>query len=269
MKALATVLLICALHLPALAGESATNSLWFPVGEKLTYKLKWGFITVGRGEVSSEWIEYDGKRMIALRAKARTSAIVARVYPVDDDIESIVDPKTFLPVKYTQRLREGKHVRNESTIFDHDAKLATWTSKLDMSSKVIPIEKGTRDVLSLLYFMRRTGIKPGEAKSFRVLVDDKIFDLKLKGIEYDHVRVRKKGKLRCMRIQPDAKFGGIFSRKGEVRMWFTDDKRRICTAVRGKVPMVSLKAQLLSVDGPESETWPDAELKKKKKKKRE
>ena len=82
------------------------KDLWFPVGETMEYKLYWGIIPVGRAELRTFWDTKDGTNVVVIRATARTTAVVAAIYPVEDIIESTVDPETFLPLKYTQHLRE-------------------------------------------------------------------------------------------------------------------------------------------------------------------
>ena len=67
------------------------EELWFPVGEKLTYKLYWGIIPVGSAEFDSRWVMHDGKPRLSLQLRARTNKVVKRLFPVDDRIESIVD----------------------------------------------------------------------------------------------------------------------------------------------------------------------------------
>ena len=85
----------------------ATNDLWFPVGEKLVYRLYWGIIPVGTCEMCTQWIEVEGKTLLSIKATAKTTYVVSKIYPVDDYIETRVNPATFLPVEYVQKLREG------------------------------------------------------------------------------------------------------------------------------------------------------------------
>lgn len=234
----------------ARAAPAMTNDLWFPVGEKLLYKLYWGIIPVGRAEMTTTWVEEDGRHLIALRATARTTSIVAKIYPVDDFIESVVDPETFLPLRYVQRLKEGRHLRHDKTIFDHKARKAYWESGLDRSANEIEIAPDSRDVLCLIYYMRSKGFEVGQETKFRVLVNEKLYDLKVIGVKYEKIRVRGLGRLRCLKVEPKAGFGEIFVRKGRIQLWFSDDERHICTRMTAKVPLASIKAILVGVEVP-------------------
>lgn len=230
------------------AGQE-TNNLWFPVGEKLVYRLYWGIIPVGTAEFTTQWLGQDEDKLLVLRGVARTTSIVAKIYPVEDFLESTVDPKTFLPVRYVQRLKEGRHFRNDETIFDHNSGRAYWISHKDGTRNEIEIDADTRDALSLVYWMRAKGFKKGQKERFRVLVDEKLYELYVTGLEYQDVEVPGMGAVRCLLVEPKARFGQIFARKGRVHLWFSDDDRHICAKMRGVVPLASVKAILMAIEG--------------------
>ncbi|MBN1556622.1 MAG: DUF3108 domain-containing protein [Lentisphaerae bacterium] len=232
-----------------------TNAFWFPVGERLRYRLYWGFIPVGTAELESAWTEFEGRPHLALRAWARTTAILSAIFPVDDRVESIVDPETFLPVQYEQILNEGRHHRHDLFTFDHAGRKAYWRSLLKERSRIVDIGPDTRDVLTLLYAMRAEGLSVGEQRMFRVVVDEKLYDLFVEGLEYEILEAAGAGDVRCLKVEPQAQFGGIFVRKGRVQAWFTDNARRICVRMTGRVPVASVKAVLTEVGGPGASAW--------------
>ena len=235
--------------------NAPTNTFWFPMGERLTYRLYWGFIRVGSAVMETAWTEIDGRPYLAIRASARTTAILSAIYPVDDRIESIVDPDTFLPIRYEQRLNEGRHHRHDLFTFDHAGRKAYWRSLLKERSRVVDIGPDTRDVLTLLYAMRGEGMAVGEERTFRVVVDEKLYDLLVKGLRCEDIKVHKVGRVRCLKVVPEAKFGEIFVRKGRVQAWFTDNPRHICVRMSGQVPVASVKAILVGVGGPDADGW--------------
>lgn len=228
----------------------------FPVGEKLEYKLYWGIIPVGRAEFQTFWDTLDGKTVIVIRATARTTAVVAAIYPVEDLVQSVVDPETLLPIKYTQKLREGRHKRDDEVIFKHNEGIAVWNKigKKD-ESKTIKIDKNTRDVLALTYKMRGGKFDVGSSEKFKVLVDDKLYDLSVKGVDKEKRKVADYGKIETLEVIPSAKFGEIFVRKGKVRLWFSEDERRVCVRMTAKVPLAHVKAVLKKVSGPGDDFW--------------
>jgi len=249
------VVIICGL-MPVCSGT--TNELWFPVGEQLSYRMYWGVIPVGSCDMATKWVEQGGRNLLSITAVAKTTYVVSKIYPVDDFIESIVDPETFLPVRYTQIMHEGRRVRNDIVNFSHSNNVAYWQSaKQNVTNAVKEIEIGpdTRDVLSLAYFMRSKGLDVGQTEKFRVLVDDKIYDLSITGLKYEEMKVEDFGTVKCLVVEPKAKFGEIFVRKGRVILWFSEDGRHICTRMEGKLTFANLKAILGGVSGPGDDAW--------------
>lgn len=241
----------------ALGRVTFTNGLWFPVGEKLTYDLYWGVIPVGTAVISSEWGDEDGRKVVVLKAVARTGAVLSKIYPVNDYIESVVDPVTFLPIRYTQNLHEGRHVRDDVIIFNHRKQKAGWVStKHPGTTNAIPIKAETRDVLCLAYMIRWKPFKAGDTQAFEVVVDNKLYNLALNVLGREITSVGDFGDVKCLKIEPQAKFGAIFVRKGKVLLWFSDDSRRLCVKMTGKVPLAKVKAILNKVEGWGDDAWP-------------
>ncbi|MFC1498593.1 DUF3108 domain-containing protein [Verrucomicrobiota bacterium] len=255
MKCLPVFIILVFVMLVAHVVCADTNDMWFPVGEKLIYKLYWGVIPVGQAEFSSEWIEENGKQFISLKGRARTGKVVSKIYPVDDFIESVVDAESFLPIRYIQKLKEGRHVRHDKITIDHKSGMACWESKLSQTNRVMKIDGDSRDILSFVYYARSKGYESGQHEKFRVLVDDKIYDLEVTGLSHETRKVKGYGKIKCLKVVPEAKFGEIFVRKGRVQMWFSDDKRRVCVRITAKLKVASLKAILVGVEGPGKDIW--------------
>jgi hypothetical protein len=233
----------------------AVEDLWFPVGERLSDRLYWGVVPVGQAEFMTEWVEYEGRIVIRLRGTARTNSFVAAIYPVDDFIESLVDPETFLPITYWQRLNEGRHHRDDYAEFDYAAARVRSESLITGATREIPIDRETRDVLTLAYYLRAKGLEGGDAGRFRVLVDDKLYSLELLVVGREAISAGRAGSVRCLKVEPKAKFGEIFVRKGRVNLWFSEDARHICTRMTGSLPVASVKAVLDDVGGPGADLW--------------
>lgn len=237
---------------PASAAERC-----FPIGETLTYRLYWGIIPVGRARLSVHPGDEAGRKLLILRAEARTSAIVRKIYPVDDYIESIVDAETLAPVRYSHRLHEGRNTRHDTMRFEAGEGKIYWEDLLRAKHGTLDIEPGTRDVLSLAYSMRSSEFKVGDQKKFRVVVDNKLYDLEVTGLNVEDIKVEGVGKVECLKVEPKAKFSDIFVKKGKAWLWFSHDTRHICTLMGAEVLVASLKAVLVRVESPPGFAWPE------------
>ena len=251
------------LAVPSLRAEPGSN-LWFEVGEKLVYQVNWGFIPVGTSVVTTEWIEEDGRRLLAIRFKTVTNHVVEKLYPVDDLVESIIDPDTFLPLRFVKRLNEGDYHCDELTVFDYKTLKARWEAKTSGKVKEFDIEADTRDIVSFMYFMRSTGFKAGDERAFRVMADEKIYDLTVKADKMETFGVGRFGKVPCVKLEPQAAFGGIFVRKGRMWMWVSDDSRHLCTKLAAQVPVAKVYIYLEEVHGPGEDFWVKSKEEEKK-----
>ena len=247
-------IILCAIAAPA-DMEDGSSGLWFPMGETLDYQINWGIIPVGSSRATTEWIAEDGRTLIAIRLRTKTNNFLSTMYPVDDFLEAIIDPETFLPVRFTKKLSEGRYRADETTTFDHKNLKATWTSRLNGKVEEYTIDPDTRDVVTFMYHMRRKQFEADSVNKYRVMADDKIYDLIVKAQKVEPVSLENFGKLPCMRFEPEAKFGGLFVRKGRMWMWVSQDPRRIATKISAKIPVASIALWLDEVGGPGDDFW--------------
>lgn len=227
----------------------------FEVGEVLEYRIHWGLLSVGYSRLSTEWVEFEGRTLIAIRLKNRTNDVLSKLYPVDDSVESLVDPDTFLPVRFVKKLKQGRYRCDEETRFYHAQGMAYWVSKKNNETKQYEIAPESRDILSFLYYARLTDFQPDSVVRQQLMADEKLYDLHIhcKGIE--EVELEGYGKVDCLKMEPKAAFRGIFVRKGRMWMWVSRDARRICTEIKSKVLVGNVSLSLESVKGPGDDFW--------------
>lgn len=235
--------------------EAPLPELWFPVGEELVYRILWGRIGVGRSVATTEWVEEDGRTLLAIRLRTRTNRVLSRLYPVDDHIESLIDPHTFLPVRFTVNFSQGRYRKHEITEFDHEAGVAHWRSLIRDREDTFELEDDTRCLVSFSYYLRQHPFEEGKRQHFRVMADDKIYDLWLESRGLDRIRLRHYGRVPSIELEPEAAFEGIFVRRGRMTLWVSDDERRIVTQMQAAVPVASVRLVLHRVRGPGNDDW--------------
>ena len=229
--------------------------LWFPVGEEIHYRVYWGRIPVGTSVISSRWVEEYGRTLLAIQIRTQSNRVLDRIYPVDDVIESIIDPHTFLPLRFTKNLSEGRYRAHEITKFDYENNIAYWRSLTRDREDTFELEPDTRCLVSFAYYMRKTGFAPGERRHFRVMADDKIYDLWLEARGHDRIRLRNYGRVRSIEVEPEAAFEGLFVRRGRIILWVSSDDRRVLTQMVGEIPVASIRLVLDHVQGPGDDGW--------------
>lgn len=247
-------------------GPGEVPDLWFPVGEEQFLDLKWGILPVGSSHVWTEWVREEGRWLLAIRLRTRTTTVLDAIYPVDDFIESIVEPTAFLPLRFVKKMNEGKSRYDELTVFDHANRIGTWRSLRKDERKEFAIEADTRDIPSMLYWFRKARVEPGEKREYRVMADEKIYSVFPNPVARETLKTSDFGRVPCLRYEPEAQFDGLFVRKGRLWVWVAEDDRRLAVRLAAEVPVANVKAVLVRVRGPGNDRWvgrgPPAELNK-------
>ncbi len=236
-------------------GDDGRPSMWFPVGERLTYRIKWGPISVANTVIASEWIEEDGRLLLVISVTTRSTPFFDKIYLVDDMLESVVDPETFLPLRFTKRLSEGRHKIHQVTVFNHEAGTASWTDLQAGAEKELALDPDTRCLLSFMFFMRSQLFEPDTTYHFKVMADDGIHDLDVCSKSYETIKLPFFGKVKSILLEPYAPFHGLFVRVGEIRLWVSDDERRVLTQGTAGFSLGTISVFLRKVEGAGDDSW--------------
>lgn len=240
--------------------DDPVPELWFPVGETIDYEIAWGIFTVGEATAKAEWLNRDGRRLLTLTVEGKSNGIVEKLYPVELFLQTVLDPATFLPLSFEKKNREGKRRYHEMTTFDHAAKKGSWKSLLKDKQKDFAIEADTRDLMGLMYWIRKEPIREQETRSYHVMTDEKLYELIIAAGKKEPVELDRYGKVACIKMEPKGKFDGMFVRKGRMWVWLSDDPRYTICRAAASVPVASIKIMLKTVRGPGDDFWtrPDA-----------
>jgi len=181
--------------------------------------------------------------VVRLVTTAQSSPVVTKFYPVDNRVESEVDPTTFLPRHMTFRRREGKRKNDFDYTFQH--REGTVTAVKDGVSEVLQIPPDAQDVISCLYFVRKSmALTPGTSLTMNIHHDKKNYKLEVRVETIEKVEGPwgKENAARLLVIMP---FQGIFLNQGNIRVWLTADARRIPVRMKAKVVIGSIIADLI------------------------
>ncbi|MDD2240188.1 MAG: DUF3108 domain-containing protein [Kiritimatiellae bacterium] len=241
--------------LPGLPWDDPPPELWFPVGEVIEYDVLWGLFTVGEATASAAWTNRDGRRLLTLIVEAETNGIVDKLYPVKEYLETILDPVTFLPLSFEKRSREGRRHYDEITTFDHERLEGHWKSLTKNTEKIFPIKPDTRDLMGLMYWIRKTPIQAGETHHYEVMTDEKLYGVVVEAGKKEKVSLKRYGKVKCIKMEPKGTFDGMFVRKGRLWLWLSDDERYTICRAAASVPVASIKIMLKRVRGPGDDFW--------------
>jgi hypothetical protein len=241
----------------ALAASLCAAELPFPVGEELVYKISWNGIPIAWSRAVTQMDTYEGRDVLAMRITVNTYPFFDHICKVDDFYEGLIDPKTFLPIRFEQKLQQRNYRKHDVTTFNYET-LSAHYSRIPNKGKTknYPIESDSRDILSFMYFMRSVLLEEDAKTHYRVMSDEKIYDLFLTTFKTDPIDLPYYEKaVPSLELKPEAMFDGLFVRKGKATVWVSRDPRHLLTYAKVSTPFGRVSLTLQTVSGPGDDFW--------------
>jgi hypothetical protein len=240
IKTLAVVVAACMCVLLAAASARA-----FHIDEKLNYDLSWYGIHAGKSMLHIYRGEDDVLRMVST---ARSADWITVFYPVEDRAEcEVEDERPWYPKRYHLKTREGKHRKNKEVLFDRHEGKAIFINHLEGKRKEYDIPSEIFDPLSGFYHSRFVDLVVGKSSYVAVFDSEDVWNVEVKVLKKEKVTVPA-GTFDTVLINPKLKSEGIFSKKGDIYVWLTDDERRIPVKLKTKVAVGSITAELVNIE---------------------
>jgi len=222
-----------------LPGQSA----WpFQIGERLTYNVSFTGITAGQAslEVVNDTV-VNNYHQLHIRFNARTTFPVSSIYTINDQVDTWLDSKYLYTKKLTKNIREGNYKNDSYTIIDYDQSIAIT------NGDTVIIDQFLRDSYSLFYFLRTIPLIIGETIDFTAF-DGKIitpFQVITKSKETINTMA---GTFPCLVVKPFREGTTLLKNKGDMMIWFSDDKIRLPIQIRIKLKYGSMLLKLKDIN---------------------
>ncbi len=218
----------------------------FTVGEKLTFKVKYGFVTAGIAEMNVRKISrLAGRDVYDITFQVNTVSAFDPFYKVRDRYATYVDVEGLFPWRFEQHIREGHYSRDFSAFFDQRKDVA----KTSEGSYEIP--KYVNDIFSAFYYARTldySNLKPGDRFNLQNFYKDKVYPLDVVYRGKERITVDA-GEFDCIIVEPLVREGGLFKNEGNIIIWLSDDDLKIPVKVKTKVIIGSIDSELISYEG--------------------
>jgi hypothetical protein len=211
----------------------------FGVGEHLKFSINYGIINAGHATMSVRHTRrIAGHECIDIRTEAKSNSFFSKIYKVWDRAQTFVDRETILPRRFEKHLREGTYRKDVIIKFDRGREIARY-----QNGDEIVTHAWAQDELSAFYYVRTLPLVVGQDVFIDNHTNRKNYPLKVIVHRRETVTVGA-GTFDCFVIEPVIKEGGIFSAKGTLTIWMTDDERRMPVKMRTKVAVGSITASL-------------------------
>jgi len=219
----------------------------FKRGEKLTYRMHYGFINAGEMvmEVTEENKLIGGRSTFHVVGTGQTNSSFDLFFKVRDRYETYIDEKAIVPWLFIRRVQEGGYKLNQNQIFNH------YKKTVDSDGKIFEVPENVQEMISAFYFARTLDFstaKEGEVFEFPCFVDDEVWPLKIRYMGKETIKTDI-GKIRCIKFRPVVQKGRVFKKEEDMNAWISDDKNRIPVRAEAKVLVGSIKMDITAFAG--------------------
>lgn len=232
------------------------NNLPFHPEEKMSFQVRWAFITAGEAVIELLPLEdFNGVKSYHIVYTAKTTPFVDIFYKVRDRIDSYMDRDMTHSLFYKKN-HQGKSKKDITVTFDWEKEEVQYSS-LSEKREPISIIPGTFDPLSVFYAFRLHKLHIDDEFSIPVTDGKKHIIGKAKVIKREKIRVLGTP-YDTFLVEPELEHvGGVFekSKNARLQIWVTADDRRIPVRIKSKVKVGSFVAELTSFEeGPRGES---------------
>ncbi len=210
----------------------------FGVGEKLSFDIKYGFITAGTATMEvPRVIEFEDRPCYQIVTRALSNSFFSSFYKVDDQVESIMDATGMYSWRFEKNLREGKYRSDRTYAFDQRNNAVVY------KGDTVQVEPYVQDALSTLYYIRTQPLEVGKSIWVENFVDGRKMSVEVKVVKRESVTVDA-GTFDCLVVEPLTQSVGVFKHEGRLTVWLTDDRLRMPILMKSKIVVGSVTAEL-------------------------
>lgn len=270
-KWLPRALLVAAASMPLAASAGLPG--WVTRGERLSYKVYlWG---IPAGGAEFYYAPGNGPHRDEYRIIARlwTAGGMAHLFRVRDRVQvegsqDIAEHRLFLTRKFYQQLHEGHYWANRVVTYDRRQGIAVFVNRRAPHSKpeTSKLLAGMRDMFSALYYLRATVQDAQVGRSFTLPVHDltRSYRLQVAVVRREKLNTAL-GPVQTLLVRPRARELGSrkpadADRSDELRIWVTDDQRRLPVRLQMTLSVGSFTADLISAGPPDTPSRAPADL---------
>ncbi len=222
----------------------------FKVGESLVYEASFSKLifsgAIGEIKLTVSRIDENPKTeekatgLIEFKADIASKGFFPSLFgiKVRDQFITEVSAKDFALRTSFQLIDEGKNKREQKAIINPETGRVIYTEKNLLNKTAPPKVKEADspawvlDVLSAIYYLRALKFDQGKTIPVPLSEGGKVYDVEVTVLGREEVKVAA-GKFRAVKLDVKAFDGRYTRRKGEMKMWITDDELRL--PVRAKI----------------------------------
>jgi len=234
------------------------------IGEHLNFDVDWEFINAGSATLDIYPATNGSTNGWQVKTVAKTNKALDIFRKVRDYItaEGVCVNGKMQSTLFDANLQERKYSAKKRTEFLWQKNEVTHTQ--NQVTEHFDVPAGHLSVIDAFLAVRGLNLKAGETVNIPVFDSRKRYEIVVNIDSKTEILKTPWGeKVRCIIVKPKLKTAGIFTNKGEMTLWMTDDERHIPIKLMAKIKFGRIFARLKAYRAPPvAQTQTVAELKK-------
>ena len=194
------------------------------------------------------------------------NGIFSNVYPIEDIHVTQVSGAERLPYHYEVWQKEGySYEAHRITLYDQAAKLIHYYVN-DNPVEEFAVSDTTQNEFSSFFASRVMDLVPGGSFVVPTFADEKRIEVVVRVKGNETLKKTVLGNVETVVVEPIMTFSGLYDKRGDTVIWYSDDQCRVPVKINSKILLGSLTAKLVSYRNPACPDYDGAILKKYSKK---
>lgn len=239
----------------------AVKNTSFKKGEKLTYRLHYGFINAGEAvmEISDKVYYVNNRPCFQINVDGRSTGMFDYILRIRDTWGTYMDTSAMLPHRFYRYIEEGKYRKNEVTDFDHfnDSVIVKVYDKknknVEKGRKSYGIPNNSQDMVSGYYYLRTLDynkMSVGKIIDLSGFFEDTNYDFKVRFLGREVIKTDL-GKMNALVLAPIMPENSLFKGEDAIRLWISDDRNKIPLKVQAELTVGAVEIDITGykIDG--------------------
>ena len=205
---------------------------WAKSPEELVYRIDFIGITMGYARFRYQGkVSIAGKPVYHLNVRAWTSGVLSFVYPINETIDYYLDAETLAPIR--QEFTKGDNEKDDIALYDQETGRITYryrqSGKIRKQVTTVP---SVYDPVSLAYYFRWKDLGV-ENRPRNMYGGRKLYQISSRILGNERIRTER-GEVDTIAVLPVIRRDGKPDNKGDLKIWFSNDERRVPVRVYAK-----------------------------------
>lgn len=209
-------------------------------GERMLFSVDWEFINAGTADMRVE-NRVNGYRIVT---RSRSNRMVDMFHKVRDSItsEGVCQNGKIQSTQFNLIQNEGRYHSTKQVRFLWRKGIVTYTQK--GQTDIYDVSAGHLNAMDAFFFVRTMKLSPGTIVHVPLFDSRKQYTLEVAVLKTDQLMAPWGKTVECLVIEPRLKTRGIFSSKGKVKVWLTNDARHIPLKITARIKFGRIVARL-------------------------